>query len=541
MRAPFVIIAAVVALAVSATAPASAAAAASPVTPIPSLGLGTAPPAFKGAAAIPDPINGIPTVYQNPFMAPNGVSEIHNDAWQSDTYRWSGPLGRSPDAFSTLIGRDCGTVTFDSRGRIVSICVGLGGPELYMLDPNTLATLATFNLPPRQPIQIINSPNVFQDFTGGGYFYLDNHGRVVTTTTTGQIYVIAETAGGDGFTLVRSYDLSHVLRSGEELNSVLPDSSGRLWFVAVHDGVVGTIDPTTGAVHVVRLGNGTIDEITKSFATDQHGGVYIVTDRKLYRFTAGPDGAPEITWQVTYPNDGVQKPSELDAGSGTTPTVLPGGYVTIADNANPIDVAVYRTAVHPVRLVRGRSRIVTRRVRVHGRWVKRRKRIRGRLKRVKLPREVCQLPVFNKNASATENSLIGAGRSIIVENNYGYVTPLNVTGGALTEPGIARVDIDKHGTGCRLAWTNTTARAPSVVPALSLKDGLIYTYTKDPGASDPWYWTAIDFRTGRTVYEALAGTGSILPNNNYAGIAIGPSGTAYVGALGGVEALRDGP
>ncbi len=90
-------------------------------------------------------------------------------------------------------------------------------------------------------------------------------------------------------------------------------------------------------------------------------------------------------------------------------------------------------------------------------------------------------------------------------------------------------------------WTNTTERAPSVVPALSLADGLVYEYTKDQGLSDPWYRTAIDFRTGRTVWKRLAGTGSILPSNNYAGLSIGPSGAAYVGTIGGVEAVRDDP
>ncbi|MCW2966613.1 MAG: hypothetical protein JWM71_385, partial [Solirubrobacteraceae bacterium] len=29
-------------------------------------------------------------------------------------------------------------------------------------------------------------------------------------------------------------------------------------------------------------------------------------------------------------------------------------------------------------------------------------------------------------------------------------------------------------------------------------------------------------------------------NNNYAGLALGPDGTAYVGTIGGMEALRDG-
>ncbi len=51
-----------------------------------------------------------------------------------------------------------------------------------------------------------------------------------------------------------------------------------------------------------------------------------------------------------------------------------------------------------------------------------------------------------------------------------------------------------------------------------------------------WYLTALDFRTGRTVYRRLAGTGFAF-NNNYAPVTLGPDGTAYVGVLGGVVAL----
>ena len=38
------------------------------------------------------------------------------------------------------------------------------------------------------------------------------------------------------------------LRTGETMNSVLPDSTGRLWFVAKTDGVVGTIARRTGRI-----------------------------------------------------------------------------------------------------------------------------------------------------------------------------------------------------------------------------------------------------------------------------------------------------
>ena len=50
----------------------------------------------------------------------------------------------------------------------------------------------------------------------------------------------------------------------------------------------------------------------------------------------------------------------------------------------------------------------------------------------------------------------------------------------------------------------------------------------------------LDFRTGRTVYKALAGSG-LGYNNNYAPVTLGPDATAYVGTLGGLVALRDQP
>jgi hypothetical protein len=485
-------------LVVMAIAPTARAALPSPGTPAVPIPSAPASPAFTGAPATPHPIRGIAPTPRNRFMAPNGRSEIHDDAWQTDAYTWAGPLGRSPVVSSTLINHDCGSITFDAQGRLVSVCVGLAGPELYMFDPHTLATLATFALPPRQSVPT----NVFQDFTGGGYFYLDSRNQVVTSTTTRHILVIGETASG--FAQEHDYDLSGVLSASEQITSALPDSHGLLWFVARTDGVVGTLNLSSGAIHVVRVGHGSVGEIENSFAADQHGGVFIASDVRLYRFTAGPGGVPRITWSVRYPNSGVAKPGQVDAGTGTTPTVMQGGYVNITDNANPMDVVVYRTAV-----------------RVHG------------------PRLVCKVPVFSRGASDTENSLMVAGRSMLVENNYGYTGPTTTSNGGVTAPGFARVDINRNGRGCHTVWTNTTDAAPTVVSKLSLAAGLVYTYTKAAGATDPWYFTALDFRTGRAVYRQLAGTG-VGYNNNYAGIAIARDGDEYLGTLDGVVALRDG-
>ena len=195
--------------------------------------------------------------------------------------------------------------------------------------------------------------------------------------------------------------------------------------------------------------------------------MYIVSDAALYRFDAYA-GWPSVTWREVYPNSGIHKPGQSGPGSGTTPDVIGSKYVAIADNADPLQVVVYKRA-----------------------------------KTVTGSRLVCAQPVFKPGAGATDNSLITAGRSIIVENNYGYSGLMATMDGKTTEPGFERVDIDADGRGCRTVWRNDE-RAPSVVPKVSLATGLVYAYTKPPtaGTTDAWYFTAIDFRTGRDDLQA---------------------------------------
>ena len=71
-------------------------------------------------------------------------------------------------------------MTFDSRGRIVTVCVSPTGATLRLIDPDSLATLASYELPPREP-----GTFSFNNFSGGGYFYLDHQDRAVVSTFTG--------------------------------------------------------------------------------------------------------------------------------------------------------------------------------------------------------------------------------------------------------------------------------------------------------------------------------------------------------------------
>ena len=474
-------------LALATAGPASAQVAGVPAVPI--ISSPTTAPGFVGKVAKPDPVRRGWKVPRHPFMAPNDRSNLHNDAYQTDTYRIGGPLGGNLGVSSTLFTRNCGSVTFDSRGRIVTVCIGLVGPILVMLDRTTLATLATFDLPPRQ-----SAGDPFTNVSGGGYFYLDHRDRAVIPTTTRHVLVVAQ-AGSAGFAQVADYDLSGVVPADAGILSALPDWKGRIWFAA-EDGTVGWINRASGAVRARKLG----EEIGNSLAVDETGGVFIVTVKALYRFEARKGRVKKI-WRSPYPNSGEFKPGQLSAGSGTTPTLIAKNRIAITDNADRMHVIVYE---------RGRDG----------------------------GGEVCRRGVFETGASATDNSLVAFGRSLIVENNYGY-TLQNVETGGLTAPGITRVDVRKG--RCRTVWASTE-RAPSVVPKVSLANGLLYTYTR-PGSADgsqAWYFTALDLDTGKTVFQKLTGAG-LGYNNHYAPITIGPDGVAYAGTLGGLVRIADRP
>ena len=228
---------------------------------------------------------------------------------------------------------------------------------------------------------------------------------------------------------------------------------------------------------------------------DESGGVYIVSTQAMYRFQS-VNGLPTVTWRTGYDNTNTVKFGQKSAGSGTTPTIMPGKRVAIVDNYDAENVVVYNNATGA---------------------------------------EVCKVPVFDKGASATENSLISVGNSLIAENNYGFTDPL--TDANKVVPGMTRIDVASDGT-CTTKWTNTKVVVPSVVSKVSAKTGLIYTYTHRKNSLG-WYWTAVDFRSGKEVYSRLVGKGPLF-NNSYASLYIAPNGDGFVGVLPGLVRVRDG-
>jgi hypothetical protein len=467
--------------------------------PIPSLPTDLLVPTSIGGPVTAQPIDHA-AIPQNPWLAPNGRSSMHNDPYSSDAYDVPGPLGRSLSVTSQAYGvRECATVSFDAKGRLVALCGGLEGFRMMLIDPTTVKVRAELNMPARD---LGSFSNPFTDLCGGTYFFLTNDDKAVAVTTTNEVWEVSTTDGPAKTTLTKtaSWPLGSHLAGDDCLVALTADWSGRVWFFS-QGGTVGTLDRATGAVQTIALGHG--ETVVNSVSADETGGIYAVSTHAMYRFDADSSGAPTVTWREGYDRGSTQKPGQLSQGSGTSPTLIGDRWVAITDNADPrMNVLVYD----------------------------RRKGVSDRLR--------CTVPVFKDGASATENSLTAAGDSVLVENNYGYAGFQSTLLGKSTTTGFARVLIESD--GCRLAWSNDTVIAPTSVPKASLGSGLVYAYTKPvrKDALDAWYFTAIDIRTGKVAWSRLTGTG-IHWNNHYASIYLGPDGAAYISTLIGMVRVAD--
>jgi hypothetical protein len=480
-------------------------------------------PLFTGSAAVAKPID-TRSVPQNPWMAPNPDSNGHDDSYMSDTYERPGPLGTSPRVRSAWLATLVGDprfypptdpvaipviVAFDREGYIVAGVIKIRSAEgaayvqLTLIHPESLATLATFDLPAETVVSGGFRP-------AGAYFYLDDEDRVVVGTKDNELWRVGHARDASGTWSFNhdpedTFSLAPAISAGDKLEAVVPDWEGRLWFTTKR-GVVGLVDATSGEVRYTDQLRQAGERIVNSHAIDEDGGVYVVSTQAMYRFDAEADGIPQVTWRESYDAGTHVKEGQVDIGSGTTPTLMGEDYVAITDNGQPrMHVLVFR-----------RARETT------------------------APRLVCAQPVFQPGNASNENSLIATDRSIVVENNFGYKSPeKDTTHGRTTKAGMARVDVGENET-CRTVWSNETISIPSVISKMSLANGIIYTYTKSkgPATTDAWYFTAVDFRTGEVVYHRLAGTG-ILYNNHYAGAYLGPDGGLYVGVLGGLVAMWD--
>ncbi len=453
--------------------------------------------AARGEGSVPATRATVPPPPQNPGLAPNPFNSIHNDSWATDSYTTPAgprdPLNAPVD--SVFTGGDCATITFDSRGRLVTLCSTLTKVIAYVVDPADLSVLAQQEVGSRTPD--------LTDFSGGGYFVLDSRDRIVFPASGGILTALdtGAEAGNAEITVDQQIPVANTMLDGEKVTSVLPDWKDRYWYVG-SQGTVGVVSSSGGTARALNLGG---ESIENSFAVTQEA-IYVVTGKALYRVWSPPGQAPRVVWRTEYDSGTRRKPGQTSSASGTTPTVFDDGrHVAITDNADPqMQVVVAETDT-------------------------------GRI--------TCEFPVFVAGESASENSLIAADNTLIVENNYGYRPPVTATsGGHSTVPGLTAIRVDPRTGACEQRWTNDQVWIPSLVSKVSLADNLVLTYTKPPSplGVDAWYFTAVDLDTGQVAWRRLAGTG-IPFNNHYAAGYLSPTGDFMVGTVNGIVVLRNTP
>lgn len=478
-------------------------------------------PAMIGRPAEAKPLRY--TIPDHPYLAQGGRSYMHADGFSSDVHPGPAPLGHSPRVISRdgspLPGGSCPIHTVTTDGKLVVLCANLFYFELQLLEPQSLEMLARFELPPRPSTYaalLSLDPSKIMTDTSGAYFYLDNRDRVVYADSRQHIRRIAHREASPGqweFYDADDWDLSaevphdcvsltHWNPTGEcdPITGVMPDYNGLIWWMT-RNGRLGTLNPETGSIHAYQLDGEEIQN-GASVATD---GVYIVSDHAMYRFEAGAQGQPRIGWREVYDRGSSRKVGSINQGSGTTPTLLGEDYVTITDNADEqINLLVYR-----------------------------------RQQAVVGERLVCKVPLFEAGASATDNTMVALERSIIIENNHGYISAFQQKDWSAVTGGISRIDVRADESGCDTVWTSSE-KAPSVVPKMSAATGLVYFYTFEPQSNgeNAWYLMALDFETGQTVFKIRTGAGSGY-DNNWSPITLAPDGTAYVGTFEGLIAIKD--
>jgi hypothetical protein len=460
---------------------------------------------------------------QHPGMA-SGGSNMHNDAYVSDVNDATGPLGLNSIIRSRTQGfGGYGTLTFDSKGRIVAIHGNATNFQLELLDAETLEELASFDLPPRSWMFPLQGVMPWKYLGAGVYFYLDGQNRAIVPTTGNTLLVVQvpEDPEVETFKLVREYDLSrHVMElPWPKLDSVawvMPewpaagqDSVERYWYATI-EGLVGAIDVDSGDIATWKPAG---EIIENSFAVGEEG-IFMMTDRAMYRLNVDDQGKIAVDWKRDYDRGPAAKPGHITRGSGTSVTLVGAaedGLVAITDNAAPrIHLELYR-------------------------------RSNGD--------KVCSIPLFNDNESGTDLSALAfqhaddAGKptgrfSIMVENNYGqHVFPMPDA-----HAGIVRIDALRQDDGkyhCEQVWQ--TQEKGIAGAKLALRSGLLYMYINDDSPALGGYFAAIDFDSGKTVYRQHTGMGH--GYNAWQGVLFlhPETGALYTTTLFGIVMMQDQP
>lgn len=393
----------------------------------------------------------------NPY-AGNKTAFMHDDALSSDVFHGTAPTGDVNFLFTAkngtvptiLQGRDNLLQVIAVRNESTDASIKRS-PYLLLLDPDTLATLASFKLPDGRALNNI-------------YGYLNEHDELLLANGKTIFNIVhSQTENGWQFSVKEQFTLDDAADDFEFV-AITPDWQGNIWF-ASYDSQAGFLNPKTGAFSLLSLSDRK-DEIVANSISSSPLGIAIATTHSLYVLNL-KNQQPHIVWQADYDRGQRVKPGQLSWGTGSSPSFFGPKkgyeYLTILDNGTEgSHLNIYHTKTG--------QRIAS------------------------------ELAFGGDVEQGSENSPIAFGNSVIIASTYGFVYPdasrATEEVGALKN-GIQRFDVNPEGTGATAVWFNNKVRTTSV-PKLGKDSKKIHFINEDvdeDGNSEQAY-AELDFATG---------------------------------------------
>jgi hypothetical protein len=469
------------------------------------------------------------------------------------------------------------TEPYPDGGRAIWSSVIGAAAAIVKLDHDTFQIIDDY-VPAREE----TNPPIIPVGVSGAYTAVDASGNFIVGRT-GFVSTFGDSVPGDRFSTIelkrRVFLGAPLLCNGSDtIAGMSLTYDGHIAFVSELGNVfVIPVDAEQGDVgsgvpvistnpNCATADPATLETVSNSIATDENGGIYVVTSAAMYRFDWDGTSLSQ-TWRVPYDSDPNVSPIRLGAGSGQTPSLMgtradDDRFVVIADGKQLMNLLfIWRDDIPP-----GWQPIAP----------------------GKDPRIACEVPIRFGDPSATaamsEQSIGVRGYGAIVVNdlltNPTIVDPATPQAGvaqnlisaleggipAKAPVGIERVDWDPVTQTCSTVWANSTVSIPNGIPSISEESRLVYGIGQRGGQFGV---EALDLDTGASVLWAPGGSGAcdpnlisvarVLPpvdavldteiipgsgvlvheraceNSVYAATTVGPDGSIYTGTFFGVS------
>lgn len=326
---------------------------------------------------------------------------------------------------------------------------------------------------------------------------------------------------GDRFSkieLKRVFEIPALCDRDEKIVGITMTYDGMIAFATSH-ATVGVVSQDFGRYDIFRIANCS-ERVSNSIAADENGGIYVVTDRAMYRINW--DGKKlSLGWRAEYMTGG-QMAGRLGKGSGSTPSLMNCGddrFVVITDGQKLMHIVLFWRDEIPEDWggLEGRDRRIAAEVPVTFGF--------------EIDESYSEQSVLVRNCSAAiTNNRLGLKVLDLLPEKFQPFSMLLSNLYGVAPYGVEMFEWDGGSRELRKVWVNRDVSLPNAIPTMSAETNLLYSIGQRDG-----FWTleAINWENGESVWYAKI---SPLPAHNsfYSATEIGPDGCIYSGALLGM-------